>query len=351
MTGGRLGVGIIGCANIARKYAIRALQALPAVGEIVIASRDPLKSQAFSEEFGIGTRDSYAALIADPIVDAVYVPLPVGLHEEWVVRAASSKKHVLCEKSLAPSFASAKRMVDVCRANGVLLFEDFMCDYHPQHQAVLSLIREGAIGDPLMFKGYFGFSGLDRGNVRYQKDLGGGSLNDAGAYPVFMARKMLGSEPISVTCALNRDPSFGVDTRGSAYLEFPSAKAALVGFGFANFYQNNYSIWGSGGKISVDRAYSIQPAMKPSVVVEAQESGGGGRRTVDVPPANHFELLFSDFCETVLSDDRVKKEATYGQLLSQARALEAMRISSNRGRAVRLDVPSESGTRAAVRGI
>lgn len=331
----RITVGIVGCANIARRYAIKAFQTLDTVGDIFIASRDPHKSQAFADEFSINTKDSYDSLIDDPNIDAVYIPLPVGLHEDWVIRAAASRKHVLCEKSLSNSLGSAQRMIDACQENGVTLFENFMCDYHPQHEAVLSLIQQRAIGEPFAFKGYFGFSSLHGDDIRYDKNLGGGSLNDAGAYTVFMARKMLAAEPTSVVCYLDYDSRSGVDTRGAALLEFPENKIAFLGFSFDNFYQNEYSIWGRDGTLSVDRAYSIPPEMKPSVRMCTGGSVNNGQQQVDVPAANHFELIFRDFCDTILLDDHVKRHRTYEQLLNQARVLEAMRLSSQSGQTVR----------------
>lgn len=333
----KLNIGILGCANIAKKYAIRAFQALEAVGTISIASREKSKSTEWAEQFHIRSKDSYDSLIKDPEIDAVYIPLPIGLHEEWALKAARAGKHILCEKSLSHNLSSVKKIVDFCRENELVLYENFMCDYHPQHDAVLSLIQKKEIGNALVFRGYFGYPPFLTNNFRCRKELGGGSLNDAGAYTVFMARKILGSEPLFVTCRLEQDPFTGVDKRGSAYFEFSEGKAAFVAFGFDNVYQNNYSVWGSQGLITVDRAYSIPPEIEPSVRLYKNEYMAVTEEKVPVRPANHFELIFGDFCKTILNGDKVQREMKYDQMIRQAVVLEAMRISSAKNKKIKIE--------------
>ena len=224
----KLNIGILGTASIAKKYTIEAFKTLENAGHLYVASRDKKKSELLASQFGIFTKDSYDALIADDEIHAVYIPLPIGLHTEWSLKAAYAKKHILCEKSLSPSLVETKKIISACKENNVVLFENFMCDYHPQHKKVLSLIMKREIGDIFTYKGYFGVPPFKKGDVRYSKTLGGGSLNDIGAYPVFMARKIFQSEPIFVTCYLEEDSSLGIDQRGSAFLEFPSNKTAFI---------------------------------------------------------------------------------------------------------------------------
>ncbi len=333
----KLNIGILGCASIAKKYAIKAFQALEVVGGISIASRQQARAEEWAKLFHIEAKESYDALVADPKIDAVYIPLPIGLHEEWALKTARAGKHVLCEKSLAHSLLSAKKIVEGCRQTGVVLFENFMCDYHPQHGVVLSLIQREVIGNLFVFRGYFGFPPFQRDNFRNNRELGGGSLNDAGAYPVFMARKILASEPLFVTCRLAQDLPTGVDRRGSAYLEFPDGKIAFVGFGFDNAYQNNYSVWGSQGFISIERAYSIPPDMTPSITLCRNENSVNTTEKILVPPADHFELIFRDFCKTVLGGDVAGREEKFDQIIKQATILEAMRMSSAENKKIRIE--------------
>src|SRR3989344_2989126 len=238
----KLRVGILGCAKIAEKYAIRAFQAIDNAEVVSIASRDSRKAKEWASRFGIKNGESYEDLISSPEVDAVYIPLPVGLHKEWVLKAATKKKHIISEKSLAGDFASVKEIADAARKHNVVLYENFMCDFHPQHEAVLSLIKDGKVGKPFIFQGFFGIPPLADDNIRYDKNLGGGSLNDAGVYTVFMARKILGMEPLTATCTLYNDGGHQVDVKGTAKLEFPDGMEALLAFSFDALYQSNYSV-------------------------------------------------------------------------------------------------------------
>ena len=320
-------LGIIGCANIVEKYIISAVHEVKSCQLVAIASRDPEKAKDWAKRFGCGYENSYEDLLRREDIDAVYLPLPVGLHKEWGIKAANAGKHVLCEKSLAESFDSVKKMVFACQNKGLHLYENFMCNYHPQHEKVIYLINSNEIGKPFLFRGAFAFPPLHENNIRYSKELGGGSLNDAGAYPLFMARKIFANEPEAVTCRLQYQGQM-VDIQGNALLEFPHERSALISFGFNNFYQNNYSVWGETGLITVGRAYSLPPEMKPEVELQKQ----GFSQKVEVKAANHFVLLISAFCEAIGSD----MKPDYSSLLLQARAMEALRVSAREGRKVRL---------------
>lgn len=327
----KIRLGILGCATIVEKQIAVALKDVVSCQLVAIASRDVVKAKAWAEKYGCAYESSYDTLLQRSDIDAVYIPLPVGLHTEWVVKAARAGKHVLCEKSLAESYAAVKKMVSVCNEEGVHLFENFMCNHHPQHEKVQELIKNGELGRIFLFQGAFGFPPMDHKNIRYNKELGGGSLNDAGAYPLFMSRKLLRDEPQRITCQLqyeSKGKKYEVDIQGNALLEFPSGKTAFISFGFDNFYQNNYSLWGERGKLLVKRAYTIPADMKPEVELQQQ----GLTQNVEINSANHFVLIFTAFCDAILSEQK----PDYALLLSQARAMEALRLSAQEKRSVGL---------------
>ncbi len=331
-------IGILGCANIAQKYAIKAFQSIEKAKVVTIASRDYEKAKEWSSRLNLKAERSYDSLVTNPEIDAVYIPLPIGLHKEWILKAAKNGKHIICEKSLAGSFADVKEIVAKCNFNKVTLYENFMCDLHPQHQKVLSLINNGEVGEPFVFRGYFGFPMMNPNNFRYNKELGGGCLNDAGSYTVFMARKIFGKEPISVSANLFYDKENGVDMKGCVELEFGDCMSALVAFNFNAMYQNNYSVWGEKGLITVNRAYAIPPDMKPEVLLIKNENMKESAIQIDIPAANHFELIFSDFCDTILHKDehKGKIENMYSKILNQAKVMEAIRVSSKEKRRVQV---------------
>ena len=327
-------IGILGCANIAGKYAIKSFQSIGNAEVVSIASRDYNKAKEWAAKFGIKAEESYDSLISSKDIDAVYIPLPIGLHKEWVLKAANEKKHIICEKSLAENLHSVEEIVSSCKSNDIVLYENFMCDFHPQHAKVLSLIEEGKIGKPIVFHGYFGFPPMAKDNFRYNSQLGGGSLNDAGAYTVFMARKIFAEEPLSVSCTLFNENN--TDIHGAAKFEFDNNKVGLLAFSFDAVYQNNYSVWGSKGLIKVGRAYSIPPDFKPMVELTTNENLKETTTTLNIPAANHFDLIFSDFCNTVINKPKDKINLIYDKILSQAKVLEAMRLSAKENKTINL---------------
>ena len=138
---------------------------------------------------------SYEALLADPEVDAVYIPLPNHLHAEWTIAAARAGKHVLCEKPLAMTAADAERMIEACRVAGVLLMEAFMYRLHPSWVAVRELVAGGRIGRLTAVHSWFSYYNDDPANIRNIRAFGGGALYDIGCYSVNLSRMLFGAEP------------------------------------------------------------------------------------------------------------------------------------------------------------
>lgn len=325
-------VGILGCANIAERYAIPAFKKLDNVELVAIASRDKEKASAWAEKFNLEA-ESYESLITRTDIEVIYSPLPVGLQEEWAIKAGKAGKHVICEKSITYSFDSAKRMVDAFGAKNLALYENFVPEFHPQHARILSLIADGSIGEPRVLRAFYGFPGFPANDIRLQKKLHGGSLNDCGCYTVFMARKIFDAEPLAVTCSLSQGVE--VDMHGSALLEFPIG-TALLGFGFDQMYQNTYSVWGSKGMVGTKRAFAIPPDLKPPV--ELVTNNGKEERTIaiDVPAANQFMLSFKYVCDAIARSDTAEFALMRSRILQQAKVMEAMRQSAREGKRVKL---------------
>lgn len=328
-----IGVGILGCSNIAGKYAIDAFKALSDVKLVAIASRDEQKAREWATRFNLEP-ESYESLLARRDIDVIYSPLPIGLQEEWVMKAAHVGKHMICEKSIADSYESAERMVAACTSAGVVLYENFVSEFHPQHKEIARLIADGAIGTPHVWTGYFGFPPFPPGDIRYSAKLKGGSLNDAGCYTVHMARKILKAEPIAVHCTLTNGDT-GVDVQGSALLEFPHM-TALMAFGFDHVYQNTYSMWGSKGLLRTDRAFSIPPTLAPHVELITNDGSQQNIEQIVVPAENQFIRSFEFVCGAIREHDTQKIGVMYDRILKQASVLEAMRVSAREGRRVQL---------------
>lgn len=312
--------GVIGCSSFLKKRIIDAVLKSKYAEIISLASRDLEKAKNWSKEFKIKYSDSYESLFERKDIDAVYISLPIGLHKEWTIKAAKSGKHVLCEKSLAENFDSVKQMVNACKENKIKLYENLVCKNHPQHKKVLNMIKEDKIGEIFSFKGSYGLPPFNEENIRYKKELGGGVLNDAGTYPLSMSRFIFDKEPLSVTCTLYKDKK-EVDILGGALLEFPDNKIALIDFGFKNSYQNNYSIWGSKGIIKVNSAYSISEDMSPDIDLISDF----GKEKINAEAQNQYAITFDEFCLDILEP----RESDFEGMINQARAMEALRVSSN----------------------
>src|SRR2546426_4104100 len=222
----RLRWGIISTARIGIRRVIPALLRSRPGTAVAIASRDLARARETAAKFQISrAHGSYEALLADPDVDAVYIPLPNTLHPEWTIRAARAGKHVLCEKPLAIDARQARTMVDACRAAGVLLQEAFMYRFHPQITELRRLVASGAVGVPWLARSAFTFSVGSDDDIRLNPALGGGGRLDVGCYCVSISRLLLG-EPNAVTASGVFER--GVDVRLAGLLTFAAGSAVFA---------------------------------------------------------------------------------------------------------------------------
>jgi len=261
--------GILSTASIATEKAIPGMLRAARCEVAAIGSRDQTRAAAVAERHGIPrVHGSYEALLADPDVDAVYIPLPNHLHAEWTIAAARAGKHVLCEKPLALTSADAERMIEVCRAEGVALMEAFMYRLHPSWVAVRELVASGRIGRLVAVNSWFSYFNDDPANIRNIAAYGGGALFDIGCYSVNLSRMLFGSEPRRVEAAIVRDPASGVDVLASGLLEFADGVATFTCSTRAEPDQQVH-VYGTAGRISVGIPFNIPPDLPTLVHVTA----------------------------------------------------------------------------------
>jgi len=246
-----LRLGILGCANVAKQFA-RDVTPSEHVNLVAVASRDAANAKAFAEAQGIGRHHgSYEALLADPDVEAIYLPLPNSLHAEWAIKAAAAGKHVLCEKPLAMGPDEARAMFDAARQNSVLLLEAYPYAHQPQTQAMVRLIEEGAIGQVRSMQAVFGFRLMNLKNIRMQPELGGGSLLDAGSYALSIIRLVMGAAPVRVAADATWADS-GVDISTTATLYFADGRRAQLSCAMDVANVRRATISGSDGTIETE---------------------------------------------------------------------------------------------------
>jgi predicted dehydrogenase len=223
-----LRIGVLGCANIAKQF-VRDVAASAAVQVVAAASREGRNAALFAETFGIPRHyGNYEALLADPGVDAIYLPLPNSMHAAWAIRAANAGKHILCEKPLALGLAQAQSMFDAACENQVMLLEAYPYYFQPQTAAMLDILQTGDIGEVRSIQASFGFTlSNPANNIRLNPDLGGGALLDAGSYPLSLIRLVMGCAPQRVQADATWAES-GVDISMSATLHYADGRRAQL---------------------------------------------------------------------------------------------------------------------------
>src|SRR3954463_9264004 len=187
--------GILSTARIAQRI-IEGARLSQDAQIVAVGSRDLTRGQAYASEHGIPrVHGSYEALLADPEVDAVYIPLPNSLHVPWTIRALEAGKHVLCEKPLSRRPAEVEAAFAAAERAGRVLMEAFMWRFHPQTEALERLVRDGVPGRLRYVRAAFGFDLPDPANVRWLAGLEGGALMDVGCYCLSALRLALGGGP------------------------------------------------------------------------------------------------------------------------------------------------------------
>ncbi|MGO8694682.1 MAG: Gfo/Idh/MocA family protein [Rectinemataceae bacterium] len=293
-----------GVLSVSGHYALRIhapLSRLPEATIAAIASRDEERAKAGAARFGIArSYASYEALLADPKVEAVYIPLPNHLHAEWAMRALDAGKHVLCEKPMALDATQAAGMAKRAKERGLLLMEAFMYRFHPQWVRVKEILATGEIGRIHTIHETFTYDNRDPANIRNQKEKGGGAVYDIGCYTVSVARWVAALEPERVVSLVHRDEGFGTDILSSGVLDFGKAGQGLRAcFTVATqaFPIQRVDIVGDGGIISLPLSFNAYP----DVPVALEVTTSLGTRKVETGPVDQYAAMFAAFSRAVRS--------------------------------------------------
>jgi predicted dehydrogenase len=223
-----LRIGVLGAARIAPSAIIKPAGASPDVQVTAVAARDRSRADAFATKHGVAKAyGDYAELLADPEIDAVYNPLPNGLHGRWTLAALAAGKHVLCEKPFTANAEEARQVADVARKSGLVVMEAFHYRYHPLFQRAVAIVESGELGTLRHIETAFCVPMPLFSDIRYRFDLAGGALMDTGCYAVHMLRSLAGSEPEVVSArAKLRTPD--IDRAVRAELRFEAGHTATV---------------------------------------------------------------------------------------------------------------------------
>ncbi|RFU38562.1 gfo/Idh/MocA family oxidoreductase [Actinomadura logoneensis] len=325
-------IGVLGCAGIAARQVLPALAGMPDAVLTAVASRSAGRAREFADRFGGTPVHGYAALLDRDDVDAVYIPLPAALHAEWTERALRAGRHVLVEKPLTTSHGRTARLAALARSLGLRLMENRMFAHHPQHARVRELIADGAIGEPRSLTAALAFPPRPADDIRYVPELGGGALLDIGYYPVQAAMMLLPGRLEVAGAVLHHDARTGVDTGGDVLLRAEGATrgeggaAAHLTFGFRHAYRSRYEVWGSSGRIILDRAFTPPATWQPVLRIEQQDR----EERLTLPPANHYRAALECFVGAVREDgpERAALETALDDAVRCAALLDAVRAAA-----------------------
>ncbi len=309
-------IGVMGCASIARRRILPAIDELPGIEVVAISSRDMEKARRFTETFGGRPVHGYAELLDIDEIEAVYIPLPAAMHASWVEAALMSGRHVLAEKPLTTNAPRTRRLMGLARRLGLVLRENVMFVHHQQHDVVRRLVREGAIGAVRTLRATFTVPELPAGDIRYQPDMGGGALLDIGVYPVRTAVHFLGSELSVAEAVLTSSARHPVETGGTVRLLGPDGVEAELTFGLEHTYRSTYELVGSEGRISVDRAFTPPADHVPVLRLER----GGGTEEIRLPCDDQVANALASFAAAVRTGSVPDEDS-----LRQALLLDAIR--------------------------
>jgi predicted dehydrogenase len=318
--------GIIGTANIARAVFLPGLRQAGGAAAAV-AGREAGRAAQFARDNGIGRAVAgYQALIDDPDIDALYIPLPNSLHAEWTIRALAAGKPVLCEKPLCGTLPDTERTLAAARQAGTLLWEAFAFPFHPQLTQIRQLVADGAIGELMEIKSNFHFPVSRPDNIRYARDLQGGALLDVGCYPIRLAAELFGAAHQSAwATAIRGGQDVDVDIWGA--LGYPAGRRLLLSCGFGRSYDAFTTLEGTAGQIHVTNPF--HPGPDDSYTVKA------GRDEPRRYPAAPRELSFTSLIRhinAVLGGAEEPRLLAVDTALPVARALHDMAGAAARDR-------------------
>jgi len=289
--------GVLGVADTAVRRVIPAMQQGDSCEVIAIASRELAKARAAAEQLGLPSAyGSYEELLADPNVDAVFIPLPNDLHVSWSIKAARAGRHVLCEKPIGLSAEEVRALIAARDETGVKIGEAFMVRTHPQWLRVREIIQSGQIGELRAVSMLFSYFNQDPANIRNLKQRGGGGLLDIGCYAITLSRFVFGEEPLRAIGVSDIDPQFQTDRLTSAILDFPSGQSVFQCSTQLSRYQR-FQLLGTKGRIDVEVPVNAAPSTATHISINDQVE--------EIAPCNQYTIQGKLFSKAILENGPV----------------------------------------------
>jgi predicted dehydrogenase len=299
-----------------------------------VGARSGERAREFAKRFAIPkAHGSYADLLADPDVDAVYIATPHPMHAEWAIRAAEAGKHVLCEKPLTVTAAEAEQVIDAARRNDVFLMEAFMYRLHPQTRRLVELIESGAIGEVRAVDVTFSYSsGANDAPRLADPALGGGGILDVGCYCTSLARLVSQAatgidvvEPTTVT-GLARLSERGVDEYAMGLLRLPGDVVAQLSCGFRLTQDDHIRVYGTTGQLHVPKPAWLPEMRRAAASQIVRTPENGVPEVIEIETTQSVFTREADHVATHLAQ-RQAPELTWAETLANMRTLDRWRAA------------------------
>ena len=288
--------GVLGCSGIGKSRTIPGLLACENAELYAIAGRNEEKLKVYAEPFAPKKLyTDYQALLDDENVDAVYLPLPNGIHMEWVKKAAAAGKHILCEKPMALTEEQVREMFAAAKEHGVLLEEAYAYRHAQLVQKVKEIVDSGAIGRIRYLESKHSTFDTNRSGIRYQNGNGGGAVYDVTCYNVSLASYLFGKDPEDMSVYCGFDKETGVDVSDAVMLRYEEGVTAMLYAGLDAYRRGCYSILGETGRIDVDHKFNSSGVCHIRVSTGARPQG-----------AEYVDETTTEY--TIWVDDNYKKE-------------------------------------------
>ncbi|MES1200486.1 MAG: Gfo/Idh/MocA family oxidoreductase [Pseudomonadota bacterium] len=316
-----LRIGILGSARIARSFC-DGVRGSDKVTVAAIASRQQETAEAFARDMGIAKAyPSYEALLADDTIDAIYNPLPHGLHRLWSVRAAEAGKHVLCEKPFGMDASDVVAILDAAKRHSVHIVEAYPYLAQPQTQKLRELVRAGALGRVRLIIATFGFNLVNPGDIRLDPALGAGALYDVGCYALSLTRVLTGEKPARVAAAADFYEAGG-DRSLAATLEHASGPLGQISCSFATQHTRYALVIGEDATVETNFWNHTNPKFPARLRIKR---GGAPQEweTLTLPETNGFRAEAESFADLIAGG--VWTGATAQESLDIAQTIDAVR--------------------------
>lgn len=339
----RIGYAVVGLGHIAQAAVLPAFAHAKRNSRLVaLVSDDPKKLKGLGRRYGVSASYSYEELDAcleHSEVDALYIALPNNLHAEVTERAARQGVHVLCEKPMAVTVQECERMIDACRENSAKLMIAYRLHFEKANLGAIGLAHSGKLGELKFFDSLFSYQ-VRQGNIRTQKELGGGPLHDIGLYCINAVRNLFRQEPIEVFAfaAKSSDARFRkIDETVAATLRFPGEKVATFTCSFGSAATSVYHLVGTKGDLCLDKAYEYKGTIEQWLTIKDRTT----HRTF--PESDQFAPELLHFSDCIINNREPGPSGAEG--LADVRVVEAILRSLESGQPERL-MPQDSPKRA-----